>query len=36
VSRLLNEWEAQGIVKLKREALQILDAQALMKVSETE
>jgi len=36
VNRLLNEWEAQGIVKLKREALQVLDVQALMEVSETE
>lgn len=36
VNRLLNEWEAQGIIKLKREALQVLDVPALMKVSETE
>jgi CRP-like cAMP-binding protein len=36
VNRVLNEWQAQGIVKLKREALQVLDVQALMEVSETE
>jgi CRP-like cAMP-binding protein len=36
VNRLLNEWQAQGIVKLKREALQVLDVRALMEVSETE
>jgi CRP-like cAMP-binding protein len=35
VSRLVSEWEAQGIVKRKREALQVLDVQALRKVAES-
>jgi len=36
VNRLLHEWEAQGIVKQKRQAVQVLDLPALIKASETE
>jgi CRP-like cAMP-binding protein len=36
VSRLLNEWETQGLVRLKREALHVLDVQGLMKLSGAE
>jgi CRP-like cAMP-binding protein len=36
VNRLLNEWEARGIVKQKRQAVQVLDLPALIKASENE
>lgn len=36
VSRLLHEWEVQGIVRVKREALHVLDLPALRRVSESE
>jgi hypothetical protein len=34
VSRLLSAWEAQGIVKPRREAVRVRDAEALAMISE--
>ena len=36
VSRLLTAWEAQGIVKRERKTLEVLDIQALMKLSKAD
>ena len=36
VNRLLNQWQEQGVVRPRREALQVLNVQALKELSESE